>query len=69
MNQESLEIKLARIDERTRQTQNVIKEIKEKLDKNYVTQDEFRPVRSIVYGLVGLILTAFAGGIVAMVMR
>lgn len=33
-----------------------------------VTKDEFGPVKSIVFGLVGLILMAVAGAVVALVL-
>lgn len=39
-----------------------IRGIKENLEKQYVTQDQFEPVKNIVYGMVTLILIAVAGG-------
>lgn len=44
-----------------------IKEIKTNLEKHYVTQDQFRPIQKLVYGFVGLILTAVAVAIIALV--
>lgn len=38
--------------------QRDVSAINEKLDNNYVTKDDFLPVKNIVYGLTGLILTA-----------
>ena len=35
--------------------------------RNYVERKEFEPVRNLVYGLVGLILVAFVGAIIALV--
>ena len=46
-----------------------IMEIKDRLGKNYVTRDEFTPVRSIVYGMVGFILLAVVGGIVSFIIK
>ena len=37
------------------------------IEKRYVTDDKFAPVRNVVYGLVGLILIAVVGAIVALV--
>ena len=34
---------------------------------NYVTKSEFEPVQRIVYGLVGLVLVAVFGALVALV--
>lgn len=49
------------------------KKIEEKVEKHfeksavkYVTKDSFDPVKKIVYGLVGLILTAVAGAIISL---
>jgi hypothetical protein len=44
-----------------------ISEIKAKLDTAYVTQTEFKPVRTIVYGMVGTILVAVMGGLLTLV--
>lgn len=55
-NREDLET-LTRIDERTQQLAADVNEIKGKLDTKYVTQDEFRPVRLVVYGMVGIAMS------------
>lgn len=49
--------------------QRDIAEIKEKLADKYVTKDEFDPVKRLVYGLVGLILVAVIGALLAFVIR
>jgi hypothetical protein len=46
-----------------------VSEMKEKMEKDYVTQDEFKPVKNIVYGLVGLILTSVVGALIALVLK
>lgn len=50
--------------------------IKDKLDhienqvgSQYVTKDEFEPIKRVVYGMVALILTAVVGGLIALVIR
>lgn len=40
--------------------------VKDERDK-YVTQDQFSPIKNIVYGMVALTLTAVAGGLLALV--
>jgi hypothetical protein len=40
-----------------------------KLEREYVTKDQFEPVKNIVYGLVSLILVAVVGALVALVIR
>jgi hypothetical protein len=49
--------------------QTDIKEIKEKLENRYITKDEFDPVKKIVYGLVGVILVAVVGALIAIVVK
>lgn len=44
-------------------------EIKNKMENNYVTRDEFTPVRNIVYGMAGLILIGFVGAIISLVIK
>lgn len=52
------------IVENTKEHQTILTEIgniNTKLDKMFVKKDEFTPVRNIVYGAVGLILTTVMG--------
>jgi hypothetical protein len=44
-----------------------VAEIKTKLEADYVTQEEFSPVKKIVYGLVSIILVAVAGALIGLV--
>lgn len=46
-----------------------VSDIKSKLDDNYVTIDQFEPVKRIVYGMVSVILLAVIGAVVALVIR
>lgn len=75
-NAENIELIVYKIDELKRDVQA----INTKLDKDYVTQDQFKPVREnfvsksefapiqkIGYGVVAIILTAVFGGLVALV--
>lgn len=39
----------------------------EKIESTMVTKDEFAPVKMLVFGLVGLILTAVIGALVSLV--
>ena len=47
----------------------VIRAVLERLEKQMVTQAEFRPVRLIAYGLVSLIMVGFVGAVSASVFR
>ncbi len=39
------------------------------MQDNYVTRAEFEPVRNLVYGLVGLLLTGVVGAMIALIMK
>jgi len=56
---------MSRIDERTLSLQREMVDIKEMI----VSQDEFYPVKRIVYGLVGLILTTCMGALLALIIK
>jgi DNA-directed RNA polymerase specialized sigma54-like protein len=47
--------------------ENEVKEITQKLQSNYVTQDQFEPVKKVVYGLVTIILVAVVGALIGLV--
>ncbi len=44
-----------------------INEIKQKLEGEYVTHDEFEPIKKVVYGLVSLILVAVVGALLGLI--
>ena len=46
-----------------------IKEVLKNLGSKFVTKQEFSPVKAIAYGMVGAILLAFLGGVVALVWK
>lgn len=46
-----------------------VEEIKSKLEKEYVTQDQFDPIKKIVYGLVSVILTTVVVGLLMIVVK
>ena len=60
---------LARLDERTRAIQETVAGIERKLNSDYVSRQEFEPIKKIVYGTVGLILVAVVGALVALVVN
>lgn len=48
-------------------TGKAIEEINKKLDEKYVTKESFDPVKTLVFGLVGLILTGVVGALLGLV--
>jgi hypothetical protein len=57
-----------KLDSLDSQIETGFKEIKEEL-KCYVRKEEFQTVKSIVYGMVGAILTGFLGTVIYIVMN
>ncbi len=64
-----MEIRITRIDERTQHMTADVIDIKQAMERHYVTRDEFRPVRQIVYGAVGVCLVSLLGALVTLVVR
>lgn len=56
------------VEKLDRQTED-IKYIKERMDTMFVTQAEFNPVKKIVYGLIGLIVTGVFTSILSLVLQ
>lgn len=56
---------MARLDERTTAIQAELKELRAVV----VTQAEFKPVRMVVYGLIGVMGTAVIGAVLALVVN
>jgi tetrahydromethanopterin S-methyltransferase subunit B len=68
--EESIEkITLALVNQKVDFLIKEVDEIKTKLDSHYVTQEAFIPVRNVVYGMVGLILTAVVTALIMLVLR
>jgi hypothetical protein len=57
-----------KLDGLDQQIETGFREIKEEL-KCYVRKEEFQTVKSIVYGMVGAILTGFLGTVIYIVMN
>ena len=49
--------------------QKDISDIKKKLEKDYVTEQEFKPVKNVVYGMTATILLAVIGTILTFVLK
>jgi len=53
--------------DRFQQIQLSLEVINRRLDDQFVSQVEFRPVRNVVYGLVGIMLVAVVGALIGLV--
>lgn len=59
---------LARIDERTTVLVNEVHSMKRTLENKYVTQEEFRPVKLLTYGVVAIVCSGFFAGLLGMIL-
>lgn len=66
---ESMEVVLARIDERTKGMACDLDELTKTVSRDYVTKEAFRPVQKIVWGGILAILVAFGGALIGMVIQ
>jgi thiosulfate reductase cytochrome b subunit len=57
------------LDTKISSIQDDVREIKTRIDHNYVTKEEFDPIKKLVYGMVALILTAVVGALIALVIK
>lgn len=46
-----------------------VNKIEGRLENKYVTQDQFEPVKKLVYGMVGLILIGVVGSLLALILK
>jgi hypothetical protein len=71
MNQKhpDLQTSVAVILTKVSRIENDLDKVNRRLEYNYVTQDQFEPVRKLVYGMVSIILLAVIGAIVALVIK
>lgn len=65
----SIESRLGHIESEVYHVARDVAEVKEEIRTLLVTRIEFTPVKLMVYGMVGIILSAVVGALVAMVVR
>lgn len=63
------EVELATLTERLEGVCDRLEKVETSLKTGYVTQAEFRPVHSLVFGGVALVLTGVFGALIALVVR
>lgn len=63
------EVLLARIDERTKRLEEDFIDLKSQFTSNYVTKEEFSPIKNLVYGGVGLILVSVLTAVLYLVVK
>jgi len=64
-----ISVDIAVMAEKVNNIDKVVSEIKGKLEKNYVTLEQFTPVKNIAYGIVSTFLLAIIGALVSLVLK
>lgn len=65
----NLEARIEVAIEQIRQLRQDVTDIKNKLYADYVTKDEFDPIKKLVYGVVAIVLTGVMGALLALVVN
>lgn len=63
------QVDLAKMSIKIDNIEVAVNTINTKLEKEYVTQEQFAPIKSIVYGMVALILTGVVGALLALIIK
>jgi len=63
------DVKLAVIQNDLAYIKEKVSAVDSKLNNNYVSKEEFEPIKKIVYGMVGLILVAVVGALVSLIIK
>lgn len=66
---DTIETKLAVMANNIEYIKTDIVEIKNQLKAEYVTREEYAPVKKLVYGMVGVILVAVVGALLALIIK
>lgn len=64
---QAMETQVAVIATKVEAIEKTVTNIQEKLEGDYITKEEFDPIKKIVYGVVALILTSVFGALIALV--
>jgi len=59
--------RLATLETEIKQIKNTVNKIDDNIDKKLVTKNEFLPVKTIAYGMLGIIITAVLTAMVGQV--
>lgn len=62
-------IQLSKLETAMEYIKHSIENISHKLENSYVTQDQFEPIKRLVYGVVTLVLVAVVGAIMALIIK
>ena len=64
-----IETQMAVIATKVEAIDRTVTDIKQKMENDYVTKEEFDPIKKIVYLTTSLILTSVVGALIALVVK
>lgn len=66
---DDIQTSLALLSQDIRYIQKDIMEIKAKIENDYVTREEFDPIKKISYGLIAIVLTSFIAAVLSLIVK
>lgn len=69
MTQQTDQTDIAVIKSQLADIKDDVRDIKDKLERDYITRQEFEPYKRIIQGLVALVLTAVVGAMMTVVIK
>lgn len=69
MARQLIETQMAVIATKVEAIDRTVTDIKQKMENDYVTKEEFDPIKKIVYLTTSLILTSVVGALIALVVK
>ena len=68
-NKQLLETTVAVILTKVEYIEKKVEQIEKRIERDYVTKEEFDPIKRVVFGVVGLILLAVVAAVVGLVIK
>ncbi len=66
---DSQNVKIAEMAKDIKYIKDEVDDIKKKMEADYVTRQEFEPIKRFVYGLVTIVLVGVIGAILALIIK
>lgn len=65
----NMKLDISKLQQDVEYIKETLKEILVKLDTKYITREEFGPIKALVFGFAGIVLTAVIGSLVYLVVK
>ena len=64
-----LEVKMTSVEQQLEEIKCMITKLPDTIANQYVSKEEFKPVKVVAYGFIGLIVSAVGAGLIDLVLR